>query len=78
MSDSPSILVRRTNAPTLLEGGQRTFDRLLAAGMIGPREIRLGGGVFYSADELRRWAASSKNGVLPTRSEWLALNGGDS
>ena len=76
MPDSPSILVKRTNAPKVLQMGQRTFDRLRAAGKVGPAEIRLGGGVFYSRAELEKWAASAKNGELPTREEWLARNGG--
>ena len=73
MPEVPPILVKRTNAPAVLEIGQRTFDRLRAAGKIGPPEIRLGGGVFYCRAELERWAASAKNGALPTREEWLAL-----
>ena len=73
MPDSQSILIKRTRAPAVLQMGQRTFDRLRAAGKIGPREITLGGSIFYNRAELERWAASAWNGVLPDREQWLAL-----
>lgn len=78
MSDAPSVLVRLTKAHKALadELGQPTFSRLRAADKIGPRETKLGGSVFYNAEELRRWAASAKNGELPNREEWRARNGG--
>ena len=75
MSDGAApILIKRTNAPKVLQMGQRTFDRMRAAGKIGPPEIRLGGGVFYSRAELSQWIASRRDdGTLPSRSEWIDM-----
>lgn len=68
------ILVKRKDTAFVLQMSQRKLDRLRAAGKIGPREIKLGGGVFFSRAELERWVASAKNGSLPDRAEWMALN----
>lgn len=70
MSTTPILLTRR-QAADALGIGLRTLGRLEAAGMVGPRPVKLGGRVQYNADELRQWASSANGSALPGRDEWI-------
>lgn len=69
------LLLRRTRVPEYLGIGQRTFDRMVSAGKFGPQPGKFGGTVMYEFAEVKRWAASKKNGAWPDRAEWLVING---
>ena len=61
------LLVRAKDACRLVGMSKAAWDRLNAAGKV-PAPIRLGGGVFWRADELREWAAAG----CPERRTWEA------
>ena len=66
MAGNDAILVPRRKAAELLGMGVRTFDRLRAAGLIGPSHVKLGGLHFYRVVELRAWCEAG----CPNRELW--------
>jgi len=51
----PAELLTRESFAALLDMGVSTFDRLRETGDIGPRPVRLGGGLRWHRDEVRTW-----------------------
>jgi len=68
----PRLLVRLPEAAVAVGIAPRTFQRLLAAGEVGPRPIKLHGSTVFNLDELRAWAGSAVDGRLPDRAAWAA------
>jgi predicted DNA-binding transcriptional regulator AlpA len=54
---APSELLDRTALAAMLCIGTSTFDRLRAAGKIGPRPVRLGGAIRWHRGEVLAWLA---------------------
>jgi len=71
------LLYSSAEAATLLGISRSAFYSLLSSGRIGPVGIRFGRSVRWSLDELRAWlsAKDAVTGLLPTREQWLALQG---
>ena len=67
------ILVTTAGAAALLAMSETGFRTQLAAGRIGPREIRFGKSVRYCRTELERWAAAG----CPKRIEWQSRKNRD-
>lgn len=61
------FLLNRQGAAAVLDMSVRNFDKLRAAGKIGPKEIRLDGMVLFSAQELAEWCRAN----CPNRVEWV-------
>lgn len=66
-------LLGRDDMAALLNVGVSTFDRLKAAGKIGPRPLELAG-VKYSAIEVRAWLANrDPTGELFDSNSWPSI-----
>lgn len=69
----PAELLTRDDMAHLLNMGVSTFDRLKAAGKIGPQPVELAG-VKYSAAETRAWlSARDPAGELYDTESWPAV-----
>lgn len=68
-SAPPSWLVGVAEAARLCGVSRATWDRLEAAGRVGPAPVRLGGRVLYRRAELEEWTAAG----CPDRRTWAAL-----
>ena len=72
------LLLSRAEAAAALGVGLRTFDRLESAGKIGPRPVKLGGSIRYSARALDAWIASAVRSELPDREQWSLIQKAES
>jgi hypothetical protein len=72
-NQAEQLLVPRKRAAGLVGMSPRSFDRYRKAGLIGPREIKVGSRLLYCVAELRQWASSAVNGKLPDREAWLRM-----
>lgn len=69
----PAELLTRETLAALLDLGVSTFDRLREAGVIGPRPVRLGGGLRWHREEVLAWLRCRRaDGELHTTETWPA------
>jgi predicted DNA-binding transcriptional regulator AlpA len=67
----PSALIDREVFASMLLIGVSTFDRLRAAGDIGPSEIHVGGSIRWHRAEVEAWLATpTPRGDLHTSRTW--------
>lgn len=65
---TPVILMKPSQAAQACGMSRSTFDKLTAAGRIGPRPVEIGKLRLWPRVELEAWAAAG----CPGRVEWLA------
>ncbi len=63
------FVVQRKAAARLLGIGCRTFDRWLAAGLVGPQPFKRGGLLLFRVRELEAWVDAG----MPERAAWAAM-----
>ena len=69
----PAELLSRDDMPTLLSVGMSTFDRLRAAGKIGPKPVELAGVKFDRREVLAWLAHRDPAGELYDAKSWPAV-----
>jgi predicted DNA-binding transcriptional regulator AlpA len=68
--DLPILLLTGRQAAAVCAMSLASWYRKIAAGLIGPKPVRIGRGcVRYRADELKAWVAAG----CPERTAWQAL-----
>lgn len=72
-NDASHLLLNRRQAAASCGIGLRTWDRMNAAGMVGPKPCKLGGTLVWNAEELAEWARYAGNGRLPDRLSWQQM-----
>jgi predicted DNA-binding transcriptional regulator AlpA len=73
------VLLPISDLCCLLSISRSSFFSLKSAGRIGPVPVRLSSKQLYLRSEIESWllARDARTGSLPTREQWLAMQGGD-